>query len=341
MPINKSAYLRYQTLNNCFRNRGRKYSLQELIDAVGGALSRDNPDFEGIAKRTIQDDIAFMRSTDGFDAPIESLRDGKQYHYSYSDKNFSINNVPITETETAQLRAALNMLSRFEGAPQFEWLSEIMPVLSDRFKLEGNKTKVMGFDSNLDYKGNEHITTLFNAIVNKRVLSIDYKPYRQIIYNITFHPSYLKQYNNRWFVFGRNANPAPEQLHIADTWNMALDRITKIRELTDPYQPIRMDWEEEFFSDFIGVTKKSETVEEVELWIAPEQAPYVTTKSIHRSQKKPIQHGDGSITIRLMLIPNFELEQVILSFGERAKVLKPAWLAETIKKRLENAVGNY
>jgi hypothetical protein len=38
MPTNKNALLRYQILDRCFSNRHRKYTIEDLVDAVNEAL---------------------------------------------------------------------------------------------------------------------------------------------------------------------------------------------------------------------------------------------------------------------------------------------------------------
>ena len=43
MPVSKNALIRYKTIDNCLRNRYRKWKLKDLIDACSDALS----EFEG------------------------------------------------------------------------------------------------------------------------------------------------------------------------------------------------------------------------------------------------------------------------------------------------------
>jgi len=46
----------------------------------------------------------------------------------------------------------------------------------------------MSLESNIDYKGYDYITPLFNAIINKTVLKINYEPFGREPYDIIFHP---------------------------------------------------------------------------------------------------------------------------------------------------------
>ena len=71
MPTNKNALLRYQILDRCFSNRHRKYTIEDLVDAVNEALY----DMYGseVSVRQIRDDIKYMRDRVSYDAPIEAI----------------------------------------------------------------------------------------------------------------------------------------------------------------------------------------------------------------------------------------------------------------------------
>lgn len=335
MATNKNAILRYNTLDKCLSNSGRKYYFEDLLQKVNETLLDFDPQSEGVKTRQLRDDIRFMKSEAGYSAPIVAIQEGRKAYYRYEEKNFSINNSPLNKTEAEQLKNAISILQRFEGAPQFEWVNELAPMLTDRFGLKNSKQKVMSYDSNIDYTGYDKIQPLFNAIVNKRVLKIEYHPFSKQAFTLEFHPHFLKQYNNRWFVFGLNEeynNP---------TWNLALDRIVEIEETSTIYQPTTIEWEE-YFDDLIGVTRESDQKEEeVVLVFSKEQADYVQTKPLHLSQKPPKLLESGEVQITLNLITNFELEMTLLSFGEKVKVIKPERLRTKMKERLEKALNQY
>lgn len=334
MATNRNAVLRYNTLDKCFSNFGRKYYFEDLLEKVNEVLKDFDPLCKGIKTRQLRDDIRFMKSDAGYAAPIIAIKEGKNAYYRYEEKNFSINNSPLNETEAEQLKNAISILQRFEGAPQFEWINEIGPMLSNQFKLNSADKKIMSYDSNIDYSGYDKIVPVFNAIVNKRVLELDYEPFNKAAYKMKFHPYYLKQYNNRWFVFGLN-----EKLNLPK-WNIALDRIIALKECSDKYVETDIDWEEHFY-DIIGVTTpEDKNPEEIELIFSKEQANYVYTKPLHPTQKSKFLEG-GELQVIVNLIPNYELEMTILSFGEKVIVIKPEYLKTIIEKRLEKAVKQY
>jgi predicted DNA-binding transcriptional regulator YafY len=143
----------------------------------------------------------------------------------------------------------------------------------------------------------------------------------------------LKQYNNRWFIFGYN------ELTKNEYWNMALDRIKTVEEAKTEYNEIEIDWED-YFYDIIGVTKKIEDeLQTVKLWFSPSQAPYVITKPIHPTQK--CKNTENGLEVTISVVPNYELEKLILSFGETVKVLSPESFQKKIIDRIKKCDNLY
>lgn len=335
MATNKNAILRYNTLDKCFRNLGRRYYFEDLLDAVNEALREEDPETSGIKTRQLREDIRFMRSESGYGAPIITVDEGKKKYYRYEESSFSINNSPINSTEAEQLKNALHLLRRFDGSPGFEWVSELTNLLKDSFSLKGDSKSVISYESNIDYKGYSFITPIFNAIVNQQVLKVDYKPFNQPAFTLVFHPYFLKQYNGRWYAYGLN----PEKG--IDTWNLALDRIEAVAQSAEKYKPDTRDWEL-YFSDFIGPTRNDEEdLQEVKLLFYDSAVDYMQTKALHPSQKSPKLMEDGSLEVRIPLIPNYELETLILSFGEKVKVVSPPSLVKRISERINLQYNRY
>lgn len=333
MFTTKHQIVRYNKLDKCFQNFGKEYTINDLLEAVNEAILEYDHKSSGVEIRTLRKDISFMRTV--YDAPIDAIRGSNGFYYRYTDKSFSINKSPLNETEAEQLKKAVSILQRFEGSPEFEWVNELGPLLNDKFSLKSQDKKVMSLESNIDYKGYNYITPIFNAIVNKTVLKIKYEPFNRPEYEVIFHPYYLKQYNSRWFIFGYNEYNQNAQ------WNLALDRINgEIEKTISKYKEDTTDWEE-FFDDIIGVSRNPNgEIDEVKLLFHKEQAPYIITKPLHWSQKSTYL-DDGSLEIRIKVMLNYELEMRILSFAEKVKVIAPEVLATKIRDRIKLQFNNY
>ena len=97
----------------------------------------------------------------------------------------------------------------------------------------------------------EYLPSLYEAITNKMVLEIEYKPFDEEEVTLMFHPHYLKEYNGRWHLFGHAEGRDPEY-----GYNIALDRIqSKPRERARvEYVPAPKHFYDEFFMDIVGVS---------------------------------------------------------------------------------------
>ena len=90
MPATKNALIRYNVIDQCLRNTGRRYAFDDLKRAIEEKLADINPGSNGISIRSVRDDLTFMRSVDGYDAPIESYRDGKHHFFIATQTRISL-----------------------------------------------------------------------------------------------------------------------------------------------------------------------------------------------------------------------------------------------------------
>lgn len=329
MAITKYPLIRYKILDKCFRNTGKRYFIEDLVKECENVLLEMDSDSSGISIRQIREDIAFMKSSEGWSIEIADNRVGKKMYYRYVDPNFSINNMPLNEIEINQLLEAVGILTQFKGMPQFGWLNAIVPKLQQG--ISEKKETIIEFDNNEYLKGIDYLGQIYNAIYYKKVLLIEYQPFEsESSINFTIHPHYLKQYNNRWFLFGFN-----QENEKAD-WNLAIDRIKKITEVNIKYKPNKIDWSD-YFEDIIGVTKPVEKLpEKIILHFYGKTGKYMETKPIHGSQKSNWITND-TLELKLNLIINYELERLILSYADTVKVIHPIELEKKIKERLKLA----
>ncbi|MDR3339982.1 MAG: WYL domain-containing protein [Candidatus Symbiothrix sp.] len=334
MSTNKNAQIRYLILDNCFRNTGRRYFIEDLISECNKKLQEIDPEFKGISRRQIFDDINFMESSEGWSIDLLREKGGKKVFYHYADPAFSINNMPLNEIEITRLQSTLQLISQFKGMPQFEWMAELLPKLKQNASADSEV--IMEFESNVYLNGLDKIGIIYNTITYKKVLKINYLPHTcEASFDVIIHPYYLKQYNNRWFLLGYN--PLPDRYN----WNLALDRIQDIKELDAEFIPnTEINWQD-YFEDIIGVTTPfGQTTEKIILHFYGKTAYYMLSKPIHGSQKAKWIDKE-ILEIQLELMVNYEFEQFILSYADSIKVIQPQSLADKIKSRLSNGYNLY
>lgn len=339
MALNKNALIRYRTIDKCLQNYHRKWTLNDLIDECSDALYEYEGKDTNVSKRTVQLDIQLMRSDKlGYNAPIVVY--DKRY-YKYDVPNYSITDIPITEVDMSVLSEAVEMLKQFKDFSLFSELGGIIQRLEDRVYTEKTKQpSIIHLDKNENLEGLHHLDTLYQAILKKLVLKINYQSFKAKEKNmeaseLLFHPYILKEFNNRWFVVGKKHHKRP-------IVTLALDRILDIKfDLTIDYRKDDFD-ADDYYKNTYGVTVMGEdNVSEIEFIMNTHNAPYVITKPIHHSQKLLETYENGGAKFSIQVHHNFEIERIFLGFGEGVRVLKPERFRRRIHWKLKKAAALY
>lgn len=334
MPVNKNANIRYRALDACFRDKRRRYFIEDLIDKCEEALLGFNGK-GGVSRRQIFDDIRYMKSEAGYGIELDELYDGKRKYYRYKDTDFSINQQPISKAEAQQLQQAIVTLTRFRGLPQYSWIEEVITNLEHRFNLDGKSVGVVCFEQNRLLKGLEYLGLLIDAATEHKVLKVNYRNYKNGGRDMVFilHTYYLKQYNNRWFAFGYNEEA--QKISI-----VALDRIQSLEPIDDVQFKVNdgIDFDH-YFDNVIGVTIPDDPKVRTVVFKTNEgRYPYIASKPLHHSQR--IVDRKQCI-LRIDVAINNELEQKMLSFGADIEILEPEDFRERIKKKVEENYKKY
>lgn len=332
MPNTKNATIRYQALDKCFRDFRHRYYIEDLVDACAKAIY----DFSGngsVSRRTVLADIAFMESSEGWDIPLARHRDGKRVYYRYEYKDFSINNNDLTDDEITQLDVVISVLSRYRTLPFYEWIEETITNLKYRFAFNASQESIIGFEHNERLKGIGFLPKVIDATTKHQTLSISYRAFKGMTEDWVIYPYYVKQYNSRWFLFGWN-----EKYDAIS--NIPLDRITRLQSLDLPFREnLDIDFEK-YFDDIVGVTIPESNVPKtkIRLQFDNDRFPYIVSKPIHHSQTIL---DEEKCMIEINVIPNNELETLLLSFGAQVIVLSPQWYRDKIRDKIKENLKNY
>ena len=342
MPQNKNFQKRITILDECFSSRTGHFTLERLIDVVSEKLD------VSVSRKTIQNDIKYIRETienkksakidfDAYPVFIPRLFDGKKTIFKYSDVNLSLGNQLLSKTDQEQLEETLSILSRYRHHEDFSWLDEMFPRIKTAFNLvHEDYNGLISYQSNRDYSGQSWVGKLYNLLLIKKILIIEYKGFKDdSSYVRRIHPYHLKQFNNRWFLFGWE-----ESEHYTGITNLALDRIQDVTETIEDIVPNTIDWGD-FFDQMIGVSvEPNQEPIDLKLKFSAKRIPYVITKPIHGASQRLDKTDPERRTIILNLLPNNEMYQAILSFGSDVEVLGPIEVKEKMKE-ISTTMKNY
>lgn len=259
--------------------------------------------------------------------------------YSYPpsiDEDYSITNTPLSEQDLKTMSEAVEVLRQFKGFSYFSGMGDIVSRLEDHVTSAKQKTiPVIDFEKNESLKGIDYLDIIYHAIVNKQVLNIKYRSFKARSANtFLFYPYLLKEYRNRWFVFGNRKG---------NLINLALDRMHSItiaenekfieNSLFDP---------QTFFSDLVGVTKNAGMQAEItRFWVDEQNAPYVLTKPFHQSQRLIETLEDNSMIFEIEVVINQELQREFFGYANTIKVLSPQSLVDFMRWKFRLAKERY
>lgn len=335
MAQNKNALIRYKTIDKCLQNQFKAWTLNDLIEACSDALYEYEGRDVNVSKRTVQLDIQLMRSDKlGYNAPIVVY--DKKY-YRYEDSNYSITNIPLTENDMNVLSETVEMLKQFKDFSLFSELGGIIQRLEDKVYTEKtNRAAIIHLDKNEGLKGLQFLDIVYQAILKKICLKIEYQSFKaRKSQEVVFHPYILKEFNNRWFIVGKKTGNK-------NILTLALDRIIAIDLALEVDYKIRNFDGDKHYKNTIGVTVLNDSsLHTVTMKVDRHNAPYVTTKPFHHSQEIIERLADGSVIFSVHVHLNFEFERLVLGFGESLEVLKPRVFRNRISKKLKSAASLY
>jgi predicted DNA-binding transcriptional regulator YafY len=337
MAIKKNPEIRYRILDSLFRNPPYQYKFKDLLGKLNESLEERFGKGQTIGVRSLRSDLGKMQEPPpvGFDAPIDINVD---YEYFYTDREFSIVNAKLSKEDAWKLKEALTVLEQFRHLPQFSEMESVVTRLQHHAGiLSGRQSPVVFFDSAPVAEGVNWIQSLYRHIRQRQTIRLLYQPFGGVApEEFEFSPYCLKEYNKRWYLLGKRRG-------LPLIHNLPLDRIRLVEiskatfEPTSDFDPVA------HFADIIGVTRPADTKPvKVVLRFSKKRnrAMYVATKPLHASQELT-RDTRGYLEFIYRLIPNPELEALLLSYGRDLEVVAPKSLRQTIEHLLKEALGNY
>ncbi len=281
------------------------------------------------------------------DGCFEDEGNNRNKRFRYIGKD----NDPLADMRNAKVINNLRQYWKFcqDSAGFFpkSWLEYFFKDCQDLLEMKARKRKgeqVISASLDRILTNMEYLPMLYEAIVNKQVLEIDYKPYGGEQETLTFHPHYLKEYNGRWNLFGHAEVHSPE-----NGYNIPLDRIqarprekSKIEYISAP--PM---FYEQFFKDIVGVSHTKDTTKYDIVLRAHTYYIYklTETKPIHPSQSIASpwgDHEDGTYgDFFLEVEVNNEFFGRILQMGAGLEIVSPNEVRDLFKQRVKDLAKLY
>jgi predicted DNA-binding transcriptional regulator YafY len=317
MGIIKSAYKRYRVIDKLLRNEYRPYpTIEDFRNACNISLEyKPSPD-------TLEKDIRNMKQENVLDAPIEYCR--KNRGYWYTNPNYSINSIPLTEDDITNIKEALDLIKNIGGKRVNERFSEalqkILATYSEEFPDGNSQRKIIQTDYVEGAKGYENFNTLFKACQNKYPVSFSHYSYNNREFKaIIVHPILLKEFENRWYLV------AYSESHTSIR-TFGLDRIYEPLHLKRKYKESEEKEVESYCNDIYGVYPlENQPKQIITFFTSIKITNYFEAYPIHFSQK-PKKNESGSCFFTIDVVPSMELIRLFRSYGKNLEVIKPEWL---------------
>lgn len=334
MPVNKEAFLRYRIIDRVLRDKSKPYpNMDDIIDELEEKLGKT------FSSSTVQKDIKSMKEDDllGYNAPIKFHRGHKGYYYT--DENFNITEVPLSEEDINAIEFAAKVLQQFKDVKLFgnfgSAVDKIFNAVSVNSILDDEAAEqLIHFEKVPYYKGSEWIAPLLENIKQRKPIILEYKRFDADNAKLhELHPILLKEYRNRWYLIGMLEKN--DRILI-----LALDRVNQIKESKIKYRFHPQFSSDNYFKHAYGITTFDGPPTEVIFECNPVQAAYIKTQTLHHTQKI-IQETDDFVRFSIQVGITTELIMDLLAYGDGVKVIAPESLKTEIKTRLQNALNNY
>ena len=335
MATNRQALLRLRIIDKAIRNPQKPFPNKDVLrqnceeELYGSGIGRK------ICYSTIEKDIFVMRME--HDAPIKYDRINKGYYYS--DKNYSMEDIPLSESDISAIKNATNILKQFKNNPVFTHFQYAIEKIIDRVSIsevKGNSynDNILQFESLPTIRGNEFLEPILLAINNRESIQFSYHKFKDEEKSIRrINPYLLKEYRNRWYVIGKS-----EIKNSIVTFG--LDRIAELITLNTNFSIDSNFNSDIYFKYTFGITTYEALPENVVIKANKLLSKYLISQPLHHTQEI-LDKQDDSITLSYFLLPSYELKMQLLGFGSDITIIKPKSLREEIKETAKNIILNY
>ncbi|MCQ2288707.1 MAG: WYL domain-containing protein [Muribaculaceae bacterium] len=344
-----SSYAAFTRVTYKLLMRGEWVTYADVMAAASGRelkCSVSKCDDYGELKKAVPDVLRALKERCGDDC-IETDGNNRTRRLKYIGKDISPLEDLINARAISSLREYWKFCQDSAGFLPASWLEYFFKDCQDLLDIKTKRQRgeqVISSSVDRQLKNIDLLPQLYEAIVNRKVLEFEFKPFDEDQVTLTFHPHYLKEYNGRWHMMGHAEGREPEL-----GFNVPIDRIQSKPRIKDdlPYIPATKLYYQGFFENIVGVSH--ETNAEVKNIIVRAHTNYmfnlIKTKPIHGSQVvvKPFgKHDDGEYgEFELTIEVNNEFMGRVLQMGDGLEVMSPPEVRQRFANRVKNMMGMY
>lgn len=289
-----------------------------------------------VSSRPIQRDIEYMR--DMYNAPIEF--DAYKNGYYYTEENFYIKSVPLSEGELFSVALFDQLLEQYRNTPLENDLRSVFKKIE--MSLPNKITLDSSFLQNqitfiLDQMGTinpENFSKVFSALKNRHVLDFEYRPLQKTTWMTRrINPLHAVCQKGNWYVMGFCHDK--KDIRVFNFSRM--QNVTESKEEFDIPEDFNPD---KYFDKEIGIWLSATKKYTVELLISAEIGTFALERSWNKNQKIE-QREDGSVWVSFETTQLPEVKRWVLGQGKTVKVLGPDELIAQVKEEVAVVLGMY
>ncbi|MEZ7526019.1 helix-turn-helix transcriptional regulator [Cloacibacterium normanense] len=264
----------------------------------------------------------------------------KGLELKFTERTFQRDKLAIADVFGIQISYSRKKNAHFIEEEELELSQESVfdqLLLVEAYRETKGKADVMFFEPRRA-RGLEHLNGLIHAITQKKVLSFTYQKFWENEKSSkVVMPYALKEFKNRWYLLAADYQSKNPSFFLK---TYGLDRISDLNISNTSFKRENIDIEKAYKNSFGIISTLDKETQEILLKFDREQANYVKALPLHHSQTV-IAENETETIFRVSLVPTYDFQREILSYGKRVQVLAPESFIQELKAEVEIMLKNF
>lgn len=264
----------------------------------------------------------------------------KGLELKFTERTFQRDKLAIADVFGIQISYSRKKNAHFIEEEELELSQESVfdqLLLVEAYRETKGKADVMFFEPRRA-RGLEQLNGLIHAITQKKVLSFTYQKFWENEKSSkVVMPYALKEFKNRWYLLAADYQSKNPSFFLK---TYGLDRISDLNISNTSFKRENIDIEKAYKNSFGIISTLGKETQEILLKFDREQANYVKALPLHHSQTV-IAENETETIFRVSLVPTYDFQREILSYGKRVQVLAPESFIQELKAEVEIMLKNF